>query len=744
MDIITPACKTNNIFVLRDKCSAILRKLTTIAVLLSQMFLNPFLAQAAIEEPATAKEDNSILATNTLPDVLIEATRLYDNAVGSSNAASQGVVRSEDLQNLPLLRPGDALDTVPGMVVTQHSGDGKANQYFLRGYNLDHGTDFATIVDGVPVNMPTNAHGQGYADLNFLIPELVQRINYGKGPYFAADGDFASAGSAKFQYRNKLDSNLADITVGSFGYQRALFAGSTPITSQGGNNKSSNTDDLSSSNPTLLGAVDLLRENGPWTEPEGLHHFNGLLRLSDGTSSNGWSVDGVYYDASWRSTDQVPLELIQSGQLGMYSSLDPSDGGDSKRAIISGEWHSDDEHGYLKTSAFVQHYELQLWSNFTFFELRPTTGDQFEQVENRNLVGGQVTKGWVQNLFGHDSITEVGMQLRNDAIHVSLLNTQNRVPFETVSDDLVNETAAGIYVQNDTTWNDWFRSILGLREDGIFSDMSAQAIPQNSGNASGSILAPKLSLIFGPWNKTEYFFNAGKGFHSNDARGVIGKIDSTTRAAASPVPALVGSFGAEVGVRTEALTGLQSSLALWSLNSDSELVYSADSGIGSTSPNGASKRQGLEWDNHLIASGWLSLDANLAWTHARYATMNDNGSAGDLIPNAVNKVGLFEATMHQGAWSGGIETRYISEYPLTQDGSLMAPSSAVTNMRVQCEVSHELTVQMDVLNLFNRQYYDIAYAQDYRLTPTSSVVPSSITVHPGEPLQIRVTAKFKF
>ena len=733
----------NNNFVLHSKSGITLAK-PPIILLLSLMFLSPFISQAAIEQPAITKEDNPIQTTNTLPEVLIEATRVYDNAVGSSSAASEGVVRSENLQNLPLLRPGDALDTIPGMVVTQHSGDGKANQYFLRGYNLDHGTDFATSVDGVPVNMPTNAHGQGYADLNFLIPELVQRINYGKGPYFAGDGDFASAGSAKFQYRNSLDTNLADITVGSFGYQRALFAGSAPVTSQDGNTKYGDTTTLSSNAPTLLGAVDLLRENGPWAEPEGLHHFNGLLRLSDGTSANGWSVDGVYYDASWRSTDQVPLQLIQSGQLGMYSSLDPGDGGDSNRAILSGEWHSEDDQGYLKTSAFVQHYELQLWSNFTFFELRPATGDQFEQVENRNIVGGQVIKGWVQSLFGHDSITEVGMQLRNDAIHVSLLNTQTRIPFGTVSDDLVNETAAGVYVQNDTTWNNWFRSIVGLREDGIVMDMTAQAIPQNSGNASGSILAPKLSLIFGPWNKTEYFFNAGRGFHSNDARGVIGKIDSTTGTAASPVPALVGSFGEEVGIRTEAISGLQSSMALWKLDSDSELVYSADSGIGSTTPNGASKRYGLEWDNHLIASDWLSLDANLAWTHARYATMNDNGASGDMIPNAVNKVGLFSATMHQGAWSGGLETRYISEYPLTQDGSLMAPSSAVTNLRVQRIFTHQLSIQMDVLNLFNRQYYDIAYAQDYQVTPTSPVVPSGITVHPGEPLQFRVTAKFIF
>ena len=281
--------------------------MAAVIILPLTMCVETSMAQTTSAQSADVKNDDTSQEASAPLEIVIETPRLYDNAVGSSNAASQGVVRSEDLQYLPLLRPGDALDTVPGMVVTQHSGDGKANQYFLRGYNLDHGTDFATLIDGVPVNMPSNAHGQGYSDLNYLIPELVQRINYGKGPYFAEDGDFASAGSAKFQYRNSLASNLANLTLGSFGYRRALFAGSSSF---------------SDGDSTLLGAVDILGENGPWAQPEGLRRFNGLLRLSDGVPAQGWSVDGVYYDASWRFTDQVPLQLIQSGQLGQFSSLD--------------------------------------------------------------------------------------------------------------------------------------------------------------------------------------------------------------------------------------------------------------------------------------------------------------------------------------------------------------------------------------------------------------------------------------
>ncbi|AMP05966.1 TonB-dependent receptor [Collimonas pratensis] len=675
-----------------------------------------------------------------LPIVTVEGH--YDNAVGSSNAASQGMVRGELLQDLPLLRPGEILETVPGLVVTQHSGDGKANQYFLRGYNLDHGTDFATSVDGVSVNMPTNAHGQGYSDLNFLIPELVDHIDYRKGPYFAQNGDFASAGSADIRYRKSLAHNIIDLTGGAYGYRRALMAGSLQLTQppQDGSDTAA-----VGQGPVLLGALEVMRNNGPWALKEDMHKTNALLRLSDGNLAKGWSIDGIYYDAKWNSTDQVPLELIEAGQLGRFSALDPTDGGESGRARLSGEWHSHDASGYTRISAYAEHYRLKLWSNFTFFELRPATGDQFQQAESRNILGTQIVKGWTHGLLGHDSTTELGLQVRHDNIDVSLKNSEARIPFETVSDDKVSETLAGLYLQNTTIWSDWLRTLVGVRADRVNMDMTSYSLPQNSGSAAGSRVSPKLSLIFGPWAKTEFFVNAGKGFHSNDARGVINTIDPTTGTPASPVPALAGSSGKEIGVRTEIIDGLQSSLALWSLDSDSEIIYAADSSIGSTSPNGASKRHGIEWNNHWIVNRWLLLDADFAWTHARYAKMNDNDALGNMIPNAVSKVALLRLTLQRlGPWSAGLETRYIGPYPLAQDGSLTAQSAIVTNLRLQRQITPQVSLSMDALNLFNRQYYDIAYQQDYQVSPGAGAVPSGVTVHPGEPRQLRLTLRLSY
>jgi hypothetical protein len=697
-------------------------------------------ATASVSNSVNAETVAAVAAATDAADVAtdklqaVDVVGHYDNGVGTSNAASQGVILGSLLQDIPLLRPGEVLEAVPGLVVTQHSGEGKANQYFLRGYNLDHGTDFTSSVDGVQVNMPTNGHGQGYSDINFLIPELVERIDYRKGPYFAQNGDFSSAGSADVLYRNSLDKTLLNLTVGDDGYQRALVASSFPLPfmAPGGAGKG----------PTLLAALEVMGENGPWVHPDGMHKINGVLRASEGTADGGWSVDFLTYAAHWNSTDQVPLALIQSGQLCRYCALDPTDGGRSARQILSGEWHTHDGDGYLKTSGYFEHYRLQLFSNFTYFEANPLMGDQFNQRDTRNILGSKVAKGWIHSLFGHDSITEVGGQVRHDNIHVSLFNTEARIPFTTVSDNLVDETEAAVYIENTTTWTSWLRSLIGVRADTIHLDLTSQTYTPNSGKVSDSRASPKLSLIFGPWRKTEFFVNAGNGFHSNDARGVVYQYDPSTGQPVTRAPALVGSYGKEIGMRSEIIPGLQSSLALWSLNSASELLYSADS--GGTNINGASKRSGIEFNNHMVVNEWLLFDADLAWTRARYANQNDNGAVGNNIPNAVGKIVSVGLSVHDvGPWSGDIKFRYIGPYPVSQDGVLRAPSAITTNLRVTRELNSWAALSLDVLNLFDRKYFDIAYEQDYQVSPTSPVVPSGITVHPGEPRELRLTLRLK-
>ena len=508
--------------------------------------------------------------------------RHYDNAVGSSDAASQGTIRAELLKSRPALRPGEVLEFVPGVIVTQHSGDGKANQYFLRGFNLDHGTDFATSVNGVPVNMPTHGHGQGYADLNFLIPELVERIEYRKGPYFARNGDFSAAGSADIAYRSSLDQPFAALTLGEGRYRRVVTAGSTQ-TGPG---------------LTLLGALELQRNDGPWTVSEGLHKRNLLLTLGGGTQDAGWSGSLMDYRAHWTSTDQIPQRLIDAG-FGRFDSLDPTDGGDTRRSSLSAEWHRrGDDGSATRVSAYAMRYGLSLYSNFTYALERPAGGDQFAQRDERTVYGLAASHAMEHLVGALPAKSEVGLQLRDDRIRVGLFDTIARQVIGTTRDDDVHERLLGVYGQTSLELQPWLRGVAGLRADRAHVRVDSHTIAANSGSASATLWSPKLSLIFGPWARTEVFINAGRGFHSNDARGATARVDPKTGDAVDAVPALVAARGAELGLRSEWLPGLQSSLALWRLDFDSELVYVGDS--GTTEPNRPSRRHGVEWNNRWI------------------------------------------------------------------------------------------------------------------------------------------------
>ncbi len=657
----------------------------------------------------------------------IQITGHYDNAVGSSDAASQGTIRADMLKSRPALRPGEVLEFVPGMIVTQHSGDGKANQYFLRGFNLDHGTDFATSVGGMPVNMPGHAHGQGYSDLNFLIPELVQRIEYRKGPYFAKGGDFASAGSADIVYRSRLDENFGEVTLGQRGYRRAVAGASGEV----------------AAGVTALGALEVMANDGPWTLPEGLKRSNGVFTLSGGTAAEGWLGSAMGYQARWASTDQVPQRLIDAGRFqgrpfGRFDAVDASDGGDTARYSLSGEWHQATAAGTTRLSAYVMRYRLQLISNFTYAMDRPATGDQFLQRDQRDIVGLAVSHAVEHTLFDLPARSEAGLQLRQDRVHVGLFDTEARSITGTTRDDRVRETLAGVYGQTALELAPWLRSIVGLRGDQLRSRVDSLSLAVNSGSASARQLSPKFTLVAGPFAKTEFFLNAGRGFHSNDARGTTIRLDPKTGAAVDPVQPLVSSRGYELGARSEFIPGLQSSLALWKLDFDSELVYVGD--VGATEAAAASRRHGVEFNNRYTPLPWLLLDADFAWSHARFVN-------GGRIPNAVDQVASLAATVRQrGPWSASLQWRYLGSGALVEDNSVRSQSSLTTNLRFGYQLAalgkgSELT--LDVFNLFNRPVDDIQYVYASQL-PGEAAPVADRHVHPAEPRTMRLTLRVGF
>ena len=669
------------------------------------------------------------LAQGTTATTQVEITgRHYDNTLGSSDAASQGVIRAELLKSRPALRPGEVLEFVPGVIVTQHSGDGKANQYFLRGFNLDHGTDFATSVNGLPVNMPSHGHGQGYSDLNFLLPELVDRIAYRKGPYFAQNGDFSSAGSADIVYRTALDAPFGAVTLGQNGFRRGVAGGSTPL----GNGL------------TLLGALELQRNDGPWTVPEGMHKTNAVFTLSGGTAAQGWHASLMHYQAKWTSTDQIPQRLIDAGSFngqpfGRFDTLDASSGGDTRRTSLSAQWQRQGTAGSSKLSAYLIDYRLDLFSNFTYALERPAAGDQFAQRDDRQVYGLAASQTIDHGLGGLNARSEIGLQLRHDRVQLGLFDTVARQVTGVTREDKVQETLLGLYGQTAVELAPWLRGIVGLRADQVRFRVDSLTLAANSGRASDSQLSPKLSLIAGPWARSEFFFNAGRGLHSNDARGTTARIDPKTGDPVDTVPGLVASRGMEFGVRSEWLPGLTTSLALWKLDFDSELVYVGDA--GATEASRPSKRRGVEWNNRWAPLPWLLVDADLAWTHARFS---DVDPAGDRIPNSVDKVASVAFTARDlGPWSASLQWRYLGSGPLIEDNSVRANSALTSNLRISHQFNPKTSLTLDVFNLFDRQVNDIEYFYDSRL-PGEGAAVADKHVHPAEPRTLRLTLTHNF
>ncbi|MFH1815819.1 MAG: TonB-dependent receptor [Pseudomonadota bacterium] len=664
-------------------------------------------------------------AAHHLDTVTVEGH--YDNAIGTSDAASQGQVTRKLIENRPTLRPAELLEFVPGIIVTQHSGGGKANQYFLRGFNLDHGTDFATYIDGMPANMPTHAHGHGYTDLNWLIPELIGRIDYRKGPYYAEEGDFSSAGSARLGLRDRLDYGTAEVSTGKDGYRRALLM---------------NAHEAGAG--SLLYALETSRNDGPWENPEDFRRINGVLRYTLGEGANRTSVTAMAYTARWDSTDQIPLRAVQSGQIGRYGTVDPTDGGKTQRYSLSVNHQRAYEDGAFRLNAYAIQSELDLWSNFTYFLDNPTDGDQFRQSEQRKVLGMSASRSWDGRLAGLPMTNTLGVQVRHDRLSpVGLYTTVARTTTGVTQESRVRQTSVGLYGENSVQWSSWLRSVAGVRVDRYEFDVSS-SIAANSGDASDHIVSPKLSLIFGPWARTEYFVNYGNGFHSNDARGTTARITARGGLPTDPVDALVRTQGGEVGMRTELIPGLQSSLAVWTLKLDSELLFVGDA--GETEPNRASRRSGIEWNNRWAVQPWLLFDLDLAASRARFT---ENDPAGNRVPGAVDRVvaaglSLTDDNPLANGWFGHLQLRHVGPRPLLEDNSVRAGSTTLAYLRLGHRFSRDLRLMLDVFNLFDSGDNDIEYFYTSRLRGEAAGGVDDRHFHPVEPRSLRVTLSARF
>jgi hypothetical protein len=651
--------------------------------------------------------------------------------LGIAESSTQGTIGAQQLEDRPVSRPGEVLEAMPGVIVTQHSGDGKANQYFLRGFNLDHGTDLASFVNGVPVNLPSNAHGEGYTDLNFLIPELIQKIDYQKGPYFANVGDFGSAGSENIQYFQTLPAGIAKLEVGSWNYERALFADSTRL-GQG----------------NLLAAMEVVHTDGPWVVPEDYLKFNGLLTYSQGDASQGFSVSALAYHGTWNATNQVPELAVAQGLISRFGSMNPTDGGFTDRYTLEGEWHQADEHSAAKVVAYAYYYNMGLWNDFTYFLVDPVHGDQFEQTDTRWVQGVRASRTYFTQWCNMPVENTFGLDVRNDVIHDGLFHTEDRVVLSITRVDDVMETDVAPYFENKIQWLPKFRTVIGFREDFInfsnkndFTYFTNGPNPADSGDRFQFTPEPKLSLIFGPWAKTEFYLNGGLGFHTDDARGANTTEDPKT---GLPVPRalpIAQTEGAEVGVRTLAVPNLQSTFTAWVLRLQSELMFDGDTGttVPSTNP---SLRMGLEWANYYRPTKWLTIDADFAASQAHFL---GNPVGGDYVPEAANVVIATGITVHDvKGWSTSLRLRYFGPRPLTQNGSEFSPSTTLLYYNLSYKINKTWSIEGDIFNLLNAKADDIDYFYTYRLQGQPAAGVSGDVFHPVEPRTFRVALTMRF
>ena len=663
-------------------------------------------AIAALFACSTAGADEPVIQR-----VLVEGSRT--SQLGLADSANAGSVGQKELAARTAYRPGEMLEAMPGLIASQHSGEGKANQFYLRGFNLDHGTDLATWVDGMPVNQRSHAHGQGWTDWNFVIPELVGRLDFRKGPYSARDGDFASAGSAEVVYANRMVKDTASVTLGQDGFARALLAGSPELA--GG---------------TLLYALEGMTNDGPWTRPDDYRKFNGVLRYSRGFANNGWSVTAMAYRGRWNATDQIPLRAVENGSLGRFDAIDGTDGGSARRYSVSGVWRQTAADSATKLSAYVIRNQLEVFSNFTYFLVDPVNGDQFSQPDRRVTSG--LDAAHTLHLHRGDTLASdltLGARLQNDNIFNGLHDTRARQRLSTTREDHIVETSGGVFVESATRWNAVVRTAAGLRADRYRFDVKSD-LAANSGRAHDTQVSPSFSLIVAPLASTELYLNYGHGFHSNDARGTVAAIDPVSFEATGRAPGLVRSRGMEIGLRTEAIPKMQAAVSLYRLDLDSELTYIGDA--GTTEAGDASRRHGIEFSNYWRPLKWLSVDFDAAFARARSA-------GGARIPGAVEGVGQLAMTVDKvGPWSGALRLRYFGPRPLVEDNSVRSQASTTLNGRIGYRIGKDMQVEIEAFNLANRRDSAIDYYYASRLAGEPEG-REDIHFHPIEPRSLRIS-----
>lgn len=675
---------------------------SALACVAAAAFVVPLHAQTAVATQGTEQGDAETATVSAEQDVLVFGRG--EAKIGTAHAASEGTVAGSDLLVRPLLRVAELLEAVPGMVAAQHSGSGKANQYFLRGFNLDHGSDFTTYIDDVQMNFRTHGHGQGYLDLNGLIPEIVAREDYRKGPYRADGGDFALAGAAYMTTIDRYAAPWVSAEAGSWGWRRLAAGGSTR---------------LGAGELTLVGQGKAY--DGPWQQPERLRHVSGFAKYAAPTAMGTFDLTVHGYRGTWRPTEQIPERIIGSAVCpDRYCSPDPTARGETTRFVANARLIGDG----FRVNAYAQYYDWSMYSNPTYADASGESA-QILQFDRRWILGLKGEKRWE---IGPAVTVVAGTENRYDAIgNVGVYHTVDRAFVSSFGANRVREASTSGYGEVVVRPVDGFRVTGGLRADYYHysvraKDAAAAALGEGSGD--DALLSPKAAIAYTvtPW--LEVYGNWGRGFHSNDVRGAV----TTT-----PVPVLVRGTGREAGVRVQ-LPGFTATATYWSLNVGSELRFVGDS--NAVEPTGASRRHGYELVAFWRPANRLAIDGNYTASHSRY----DNG---DYIPNAFDNAAQLGISAVLPQVEASLRVRHLGPYPLIEDNSVRDEGSTVVNVRAAWKPK-PVEVYAELLNVLGSRDKDIAYYYESYIPAFDAAPVEGRLSRVVEPRTLRVGLRYAF
>lgn len=658
-----------------------------------------------------------IINQDTLRVLLQPAAFQLENVTITAAVRNLNIISDIDLQTNPVNSSQELLRTVPGLFIGQHAGGGKAEQIFLRGFDIDHGTDINISVDGMPVNMVSHAHGQGYADLHFLIPETIGKIDFDKGPYYANKGNLATAGYVGFETKERLDHSLVQLEAGKFNSFRTL--GMFNI--------------MNNEKNAAWFATDYTKTDGYFVSPQHFNRINLMGKYSTLLNNNDkLSILFSHFKSDWNASGQIPDRAVKEGLISRFGAIDNTEGGNTSRSNINLQFLKQvDENTFVKNTAYLSHYDFELYSNFTFFLNDPVNGDQIRQKEKRNIIGFQSELN--RNFYWKKAVIDLqaGIGLRNDAVsNIELSHTLNR---KTTLDPImlgdINETNLSGYANAEIRAGKWVINP-GLRLDHLkFDHTDKLAATYKQQSQSRSVLSPKLNIIFNQGHRLQYFLKLGKGFHSNDTRVVVAQEGHKI---------LPAAYGADLGFMWKPAPRLMINAAAWYLWLEQEFVYVGDEGV--VEPGGKTRRQGIDLGARYQLGKYLFFHGDLNYTYAR-ATEEVKGA--DMIPLAPGFTTAGSISFkHPSGINAGLKTRYMGNRPANEDNSIVAKGYWITDASLHYQWG-AFGFGIITENILNKEWNETQFATTSRLKDEAEPV-TEIHFTPGTPFNIRGVISYRF